>query len=98
MIKKENQKSKSGRIAAVALVCVMGSLLIGACSRSNAGGGAASNANAGAAGAMFSTLQEITVMREENASQVIRNDSLVNKWLEEKHNLRIVIEAVPEIV
>jgi ABC-type glycerol-3-phosphate transport system substrate-binding protein len=43
----------------------------------------------------FDTLQEIHVMREENASQVIRNDSLVNQWLEKKQNIKIVIEAVP---
>jgi ABC-type glycerol-3-phosphate transport system substrate-binding protein len=44
---------------------------------------------------LFDTKQELTVMREENASQVIRGDSLTNKWLEETHNLKITIEAVP---
>lgn len=97
MQEKKNHKNLFHNVTALAFVAV---LFFGFCGKVEAGAqkaneGKSATAAPGKIAMPFDALQEIRVMREENASQVIRNDSLVNQWLEKTQKLRIVVEAVP---
>jgi len=90
---------KSAKLAAL-LVC--GTMLAGSFAGCQSPSKASSSAESSKSGASASgsklsdTLVTITAMRDENAAQPIKTDTVVLQYLEKELNIKLEIEAVPK--